>query len=140
MLINKQIAVLVLTQSPLSMSLTFFYIFLFPFHRLITCTSISSKIKSNMLLTFQDRFRIPWRGGAKQVRSSPYFEISVSIINWRFLLADIFWSNDSDDSLTIVPRCGCSKHVQLYRDMFSHSIVFGLLLLLSAKDISKVIK
>lgn len=35
---------------------------------MITCKSISSKIQSSMLLTFQDRLRIPWRGGAKQVR------------------------------------------------------------------------
>ncbi|XP_053957340.1 palmitoyltransferase ZDHHC23-B isoform X1 [Anastrepha ludens] len=33
----------------------------------ITCRPVNQSHQRNMLLTFQDRLRIPWRGGAKQV-------------------------------------------------------------------------
>lgn len=33
----------------------------------ITCQRVDPKNKENMLLTFQDRLRIPWRGGAKRI-------------------------------------------------------------------------
>lgn len=37
------------------------------FDRLICCRSVNSITRNNMLLTFQDRLRIPWNGGAKQI-------------------------------------------------------------------------
>lgn len=36
-------------------------------YRLICCGSVSQNTRTNMLLTFQDRIRIPWSGGAKQL-------------------------------------------------------------------------
>lgn len=37
------------------------------FTRFITCQRVDLQNKRNMLLTFQDRLRIPWRGGAKRI-------------------------------------------------------------------------
>ncbi|XP_075146792.1 zinc finger DHHC-type palmitoyltransferase GABPI isoform X1 [Haematobia irritans] len=37
------------------------------FTSLITCQRVDGSNRRNMLLTFQDRLRIPWRGGAKQI-------------------------------------------------------------------------
>lgn len=37
------------------------------FLRLITCRGISNRNISSMLITLQDRLRVPWRGGAKLV-------------------------------------------------------------------------
>lgn len=34
---------------------------------LITCQRVDASNKRNMLLTFQDRLRLPWRGGAKRI-------------------------------------------------------------------------
>lgn len=33
----------------------------------ITCNKVDASNKRNMLLTFQDRLRLPWRGGAKRI-------------------------------------------------------------------------
>lgn len=37
------------------------------FTSFITCQRLNKQVKDNMLLTFQDRLRIPWRGGAKRI-------------------------------------------------------------------------
>lgn len=37
------------------------------FDRLICCRRVTRQQRTNMLLTFQDRLRIPWRGGAKRI-------------------------------------------------------------------------
>lgn len=37
------------------------------FDRFVCCNPISGRRKTRMLLIFQDRLRIPWRGGAKQI-------------------------------------------------------------------------
>lgn len=106
------------------------------FHRLITCKTISSRIQSNMLLTFQDRLRIPWRGGAKQVRNATNLFLQFTRI---FPLADILGSYSSDGSTAAVTLRGSFKCLHLHCDMFGHSNVFGLLLLLFEKHFSKVI-
>lgn len=96
-----------------------------------------------MLLTFQDRLRIPWRGGAKQVRfkkkRNPFIRQCSQNLQLLFLLSDILGSYHSDDTLAVVTVCSCFKRVLLYCDMFGHSIVFGLLLLLFEESFPKVI-
>ncbi|TMW47497.1 hypothetical protein DOY81_007427 [Sarcophaga bullata] len=37
------------------------------FTSFITCQRVNAQNQQNMLLTFQDRLRIPWRGGAKRI-------------------------------------------------------------------------
>lgn len=37
------------------------------FTSFVTCQRVEASHKRNMLLTFQDRLRIPWRGGAKRI-------------------------------------------------------------------------
>ncbi|XP_055837323.1 palmitoyltransferase ZDHHC23-B [Episyrphus balteatus] len=37
------------------------------FDRLICCKKVDPKHSTGMLLTFQDRLRVPWQGGAKQI-------------------------------------------------------------------------
>lgn len=59
-------------------------------------------------------------------------------ICFLFSTAGILRSHNTDGSFAIGIVCSCFERVLLHCDMLGYSVMFGLLILLSTKNVSKV--